>query len=114
MAAIRSICWFHGGTLADNLAAHRANELDRHVVRLRAGDWIWGRLLAGRHARHQAVADVHRFLLRPRGGRAERLPRDAARQQEVIARIARTTAVACVVIAIGFAIWKRNLAGPLG
>jgi len=32
----------------------------------------------------------------------------------VIARIARTTAVACVVIAIGFAIWKRNLAGPLG
>ena len=32
----------------------------------------------------------------------------------MIARIARTTAIACVVIAIGFAIWKRNLAGPLG
>ena len=26
----------------------------------------------------------------------------------------RTTAVACVVIAIAFAIWTRNLAGPLG
>jgi hypothetical protein len=32
----------------------------------------------------------------------------------VIDRIARTMAVACVVMAIGFALWKRNLAGPLG
>jgi hypothetical protein len=32
----------------------------------------------------------------------------------VIDRIARSTAISCVVLAIGFAIWKRNLAGPLG
>lgn len=32
----------------------------------------------------------------------------------MIARVARHTAVACVAIAIGFAIWKRNLAAPLG
>jgi hypothetical protein len=32
----------------------------------------------------------------------------------VIERIARTTAVVCVAIAIVFALWKRNLAGPLG
>ena len=32
----------------------------------------------------------------------------------MIDRIARTTAITCVVLAIAFAIWKRNLAGPLG
>ena len=32
----------------------------------------------------------------------------------MIARLARTTAVVCVVIAIVFAIWKRTLAAPLG
>jgi hypothetical protein len=32
----------------------------------------------------------------------------------MIARIARDSAVACALIAAGFAIWKRNLAGPLG
>jgi hypothetical protein len=32
----------------------------------------------------------------------------------VIARLARTTAAVCVVIAIVFAIWKRTLAAPLG
>jgi len=32
----------------------------------------------------------------------------------MIARIARDTAVACLVIAIGFFIWKRDAASPLG
>jgi hypothetical protein len=32
----------------------------------------------------------------------------------VIARLARTTAAVCVVMAIVFAIWKRTLAAPLG
>jgi len=32
----------------------------------------------------------------------------------VIERIARSTAITCVVLAVSFAIWKRNLAGPLG
>jgi hypothetical protein len=32
----------------------------------------------------------------------------------VLERIARGTAIACVVIAVLFAIWKRDLAGPLG
>ena len=32
----------------------------------------------------------------------------------MIERIARVTAVACVVIATGFAIWFRNRAAPLG
>ena len=32
----------------------------------------------------------------------------------MLERIARGTAVACVVIAALFAIWKRDLAGPLG
>jgi hypothetical protein len=32
----------------------------------------------------------------------------------VIDRIARRTAMACVVLAIVFAIWTRDLAGPLG
>ena len=32
----------------------------------------------------------------------------------MIERIARGTAIACVVIAVLFAIWKRDLAGPLG
>ena len=32
----------------------------------------------------------------------------------MIERLARTTAVVCVLIAIVFAIWTRNLSGPLG
>jgi len=32
----------------------------------------------------------------------------------MIARVARETAWACVAIAVGFAIWRRDLAGPLG
>ena len=32
----------------------------------------------------------------------------------MIERIARTTAVVCVAMAIAFAIWKRDAAGPLG
>jgi hypothetical protein len=32
----------------------------------------------------------------------------------MIARIARHTAISCAVIAIGFALWKRNAAAPLG
>ena len=32
----------------------------------------------------------------------------------MIKRIARDTAVACVAIAIAFALWKRDLAAPLG
>jgi len=32
----------------------------------------------------------------------------------VIERLARTTAIVCVVMAIAFAIWKRNVAAPLG
>ena len=32
----------------------------------------------------------------------------------MIARIARDTAIACVLIAILFLLWKRNLASPLG
>ena len=32
----------------------------------------------------------------------------------MIERIARTTAITCVVLAVAFAIWKRNLAGPVG
>jgi hypothetical protein len=32
----------------------------------------------------------------------------------VIERIARNTAITCVVLAVAFAIWRRNLAGPLG
>jgi hypothetical protein len=32
----------------------------------------------------------------------------------VIARLARTTAVVCVVSAVAFAMWKRTLAAPLG
>ena len=32
----------------------------------------------------------------------------------MIERVARNTAIACVVLALAFAIWKRNLAGPLG
>ena len=32
----------------------------------------------------------------------------------MIERIARTTAITCVGLALAFAIWKRNLAGPLG
>jgi hypothetical protein len=32
----------------------------------------------------------------------------------VIERIARGTAIACVAMAVLFAIWKRDLAGPLG
>ena len=32
----------------------------------------------------------------------------------MIERIARHTAMACVVIAVLFAAWRRNLAGPLG
>jgi len=32
----------------------------------------------------------------------------------VIERIARGTAIACVVIAAAFALWKRDLASPLG
>jgi hypothetical protein len=32
----------------------------------------------------------------------------------MIERIARDTATTCVVIAVLFAIWKRDLAGPLG
>ena len=32
----------------------------------------------------------------------------------MIARIARDTALACVALAIGFWVWKRNLASPFG
>jgi len=32
----------------------------------------------------------------------------------VIERIARGTAIACVIIAAAFALWRRNLASPLG
>ena len=32
----------------------------------------------------------------------------------MIERIARGTAIACVVIAVGFAVWKRDLSAPLG
>ena len=32
----------------------------------------------------------------------------------MIERVARSTAISCVAIAIAFAIWKRDLAGPLG
>ena len=32
----------------------------------------------------------------------------------MIERIARGTAIACVVIAAAFALWKRDLASPLG
>lgn len=32
----------------------------------------------------------------------------------MIARVARDTATACVAIAVLFAVWKRDLAGPLG
>jgi hypothetical protein len=32
----------------------------------------------------------------------------------VIARVARTTAVVCLVLALAFAMWKRTLAAPLG
>lgn len=32
----------------------------------------------------------------------------------MIERIARVTAITCVVLAIAFAIWKRTLAAPLG
>jgi hypothetical protein len=32
----------------------------------------------------------------------------------MIARVARDTATACVAIAFVFAVWKRDLAGPLG
>jgi hypothetical protein len=32
----------------------------------------------------------------------------------MIARVARDTAIACVLIAILFLLWKRNLAAPLG
>jgi hypothetical protein len=32
----------------------------------------------------------------------------------VIRRVARDTALACVAIAAGFFLWKRNLASPLG
>jgi ATP synthase I chain len=32
----------------------------------------------------------------------------------MIARVARDTAVACMAIAVVFAVWKRDVAGPLG
>ena len=32
----------------------------------------------------------------------------------MIERIARATAIACVIIAAAFAVWKRDLASPLG
>ena len=32
----------------------------------------------------------------------------------MIKRVARDTALACVALAIGFLLWKRNVAGPLG
>jgi len=32
----------------------------------------------------------------------------------VIERVARTTAISCVAIAIAFALWQRDVAGPLG
>ena len=32
----------------------------------------------------------------------------------MIARVARDTAIACVLIAVVFLLWKRNLAAPLG
>src|SRR4026207_27506 len=114
MAADRSICWFHGADVSDDVAAHRATEHDRHVIRVRAGDRLRGGVLAGRRARHQAVARIPRVLPRLPGSRALRLSRAAAREQEVIERIARTTAITCVALALAFAIWKRNLAGPLG
>src|SRR5262245_38973190 len=104
MAADRSICWFRGADFPDDLAAHRAAQFDWDVVRLRAGHRFWRRLLARWRAGDETVAGVRGVLLRSRGGRPQRLPRHATRQQEVIERIARTTAVVCVLLAVVFAV----------
>src|SRR5687768_16919954 len=112
------------------MAAHRADEHHRAVVRVRARHWFWRRLLARSHARHAAVAVVHGILPRPGCGRVECVSRAEAvelqcgtlrgfqkfdgfhrfqRLVRVLERIVRDAAVACLVIAVLFAVIRRDV-----